>query len=70
MLQKMLEADPGERCSMREVLRVLMAPEVREYLAQQSREKENRAAGSAWFNVAGDLPEKKAARGSRKRKTD
>ena len=59
MLQKMLQADPAERCSMREVLRVLMAPEVREYLAQQSREKENRAAGSAWFNVAGDLPEKK-----------
>ena len=26
---------------------------------KKAREKENRAAGSAWFNVAGDLPEKK-----------
>ena len=69
MLQKMLEADPAERCSMREVLRVLMAPAVREYLQRQNREKENRAAGAAWFNVAGDLPEKKqpAAAGKGKR---
>lgn len=55
MLQKMLEADPSERCSMREVLQVLMAPEVKNYLEEQERQKEDVPQEFAWFSVAGDL---------------
>ena len=68
MLENMLEADPGDRCSMREVLQVLMAPAVREYLAEQNMQGEGRPKEFAWFNVAGDLSGQETEQRERKKK--
>lgn len=55
LLQKMLEADPADRCSMREVWAVLMPAEVRDYLEKRNSEKEEGSGGKTWFTRAGDL---------------